>query len=400
MKTLLILNAGVEAVPGIIIAKKMGCRVVVCDKNIQAPGFKYADHKIVESIYQPAKLIAKVNNFNSKIRKINGVIAISADTPLAVSKIAKKLRLPGNSILTAKYSSNKLIMKNKFKKCGIKIPWFKELKSLRHLIKIVKNKKNKFVIKPIDSRGSRGVLQIDSKSDLSWCYQHCLKESKSKKIIIEKFLTGKQISSESIIYDNKSCSPGMIERNYEYLKKFKPFIIENGGQQHVSLNKKKIEEISKLTIKAGRCLGVKRGTIKGDIVIHKGKPYIIELATRLSGGWMSSDQIPLATGVNIIKIAIKIALGEHINIDDIKIKRKNSVAIRYFFPEQNKYFNFKTPNLKSNRYVKKYKIYLKNKTIVEKVSDHTKRAGFVITVASNKKKAILEAKKFINLSIK
>ena len=153
-------------------------------------------------------------------------------------------------------------------------------------------------------------------------------------------------------------------------------------------------------MQAGRCLGVKRGTIKGDIVIHKGTPYIIELATRLSGGWMSSDQIPLATGINIIKIAIKIALGEHVNIDEIKIKKKNSVVIRYFFPEENKCFNFKTPKIKSNRYVKKYKLYLKNKTIVDKVSDHTKRAGFVITVASNKKKAILEAKKFINLSIK
>ena len=49
---------------------------------------------------------------------------------------------------------------------------------------------------------------------------------------------------------------------------------------------------------------------------------------------------------------------------------------------------------------KKYKFYLKNKKIVQKVTDHTKRAGFVITAASNKKKAVFEANKFINSNIK
>ena len=44
--------------------------------------------------------------------------------------------------------------------------------------------------------------------------------------------------------------------------------------------------------------GNKNGTIKGDIVLVKGKPYIIEIASRLSGGWMSSDQIKMSTGID------------------------------------------------------------------------------------------------------
>ena len=400
MKTILILSAGIEAVPGILKAKKMGLRVVVCDKNINAPGFKFADYKIFESIYQYSKLLDSVVYFNKKIRKIDGVIAIACDTPIAVSKIAKKLDLPGNSIQTAKLSTNKIKMKEKLKKCGILIPWFCELKNLNHLKKILKKKKSKYIIKPIDSRGARGVLQIDSKSNLEWSFNHCLKESKSKKIIIEKFLTGKQISTESIIYGKKSFTPGLIERNYEYLKKFSPFVIENGGQQPLGLSNININKVSDLTIKAGKCLGVKYGTVKGDIVFHKSKPYIIELATRLSGGWMSSDQIPLATGVDILKVAIQIALGEKINFDNLKNKKKNAVAIRYFFPRWNTIFSVKNSSIKKNKYIKKFKFYLKNKTLIPKVTDHTKRAGFVITSASTKKKAVIEAKKFISSVIK
>ena len=400
MKTILILSAGIEAVPGILKAKKMGLKVVVCDKNIHAPGFKYADYKIYESIYQYSKLLDSVNYFNKKIKKIDGVITIASDTPVAVSKIAKKLNLPGNSIKTAMLSTNKIKMKIKLRECKIPIPWFSEVKSVNHLKKILKNKKSKYIIKPIDNRGARGVLQIDSKSDLTWSYNHCLKESKSKKIMIEKFLTGKQISSESIIYGKKSFTPGMIERNYEYLKKFSPFVIENGGQQPVKLSNININKISELTIKAGRCLGVKYGTVKGDIIFHKGKPYIIELATRLSGGWMSSDQIPLATGVDVLKVAIQIALGEKIDFNRLKNKKKNAVAIRYFFPKYGTVFSFKKGILKKNKFIKKFKFYLKNKTVIQKVTDHTKRAGFVITAASTKKKAVIEAKMFVNSFIK
>tara|TARA_B100001123_G_C15316644_1_gene1026349 strand:+ start:1735 stop:2940 length:1206 start_codon:yes stop_codon:yes gene_type:complete len=400
MGTILILSAGIEAIPGILRAKKMGLKVIVCDKDLNAPGFKYADYKIYGSIYSGTKLLNSVVNFNKK-NKISGVIAMASDASIMVAKIANKLKLNGISLKTARLSTNKLEMKKKFQKCGISVPWFKEIKSLIQLKKILKKNKFKYIIKPIDNRGARGVLQINQKSNLEWCYKYCLSQSNSKKIMIEKFIEGKQISSESIIYNNSHLTPGMIERNYEYMKKFSPFVIENGGQQPVSLSKKEINSIANLTVKAGKCLGVKKGTVKGDIVINKGKPYIIELATRLSGGWMSSDQIKLATGVDILKIAIQIALGQKVDLKRKKIKKKKAVAIRYFFPKEGNYFyiNKKLLNIR-NKYIKKYKFYLKDKKIVQKITDHTKRVGFVIAAASNKKKAIFEANKFINSTIK
>lgn len=398
MKTLLILNAGHEAVPGIQRAKKMGLKVILADKNKFAPGFQFADYKIYESIYNHTKLLKIIKKFNDKIKKIDGVIAMASDTPVAVAKIAKKLNLKGNSIKSSILSTNKLMMKDKLKKANIKVPWYSEIKNFKHLQNLLKNKREKFIIKPIDNRGSRGVLQIDKKSDLLWSYNHCLKNSKKKKIMIEKFLTGKQVSSESIIYGEKSLTPGMIERNYEYLNKFKPHVIENGGQQPIKLSKKNIKKISEITVKAGRCLGIKYGTVKGDVVFHKGEPYIIEIATRLSGGWMSSDQIYLGTGIDFLKYAIKIALGEKINIDNLKFEYKNNVAIRYVFPKLGTAFNI-NKKIKKNRYVKKFKIF-KNNSIIKSITDHTIRPGFVITVANERKKAILEAKKFIKKILK
>lgn len=392
MKTLLILNAGIEAVPGIIKAKSMGIKIILCDKNKLSPGFRYADYKIYSSIYNDKEIIKSLDKILKKT-KIDGVITFSSDAALSVARIAKKYGLPGNTIQSAILSTDKLKMKMKLKKNKISLPWFKEIKNLKDLQSVIMTNESKYIIKPIDNRGARGVLQIDKRTDLKWAYNYCISKSIKKKIIIEKFLKGKQISTESILYNKDSITPGMIERNYEYLKKFRPFIIENGGQQPINLSKKKIKNISDLVVKAGRCLGIKKGIVKGDIVLHKNKPYIIEIATRLSGGWMSSHQIPIATGVDILKIAIKLSLGEKIDINKIKIKNKKATAIRYLFPLEGSFF--KKKKITKNKYVIKSSIYFKNNHIVKKFTDHTTRAGFVITAAQNKNKAILEAKKFI-----
>ncbi len=96
MGTILILSAGIEAIPGILRAKKMGLKVIVCDKDLNAPGFKYADYKIYGSIYSGTKLLNSVVNFNKK-NKISGVIAMASDASIMVAKIANKLKLNGIS---------------------------------------------------------------------------------------------------------------------------------------------------------------------------------------------------------------------------------------------------------------------------------------------------------------
>ena len=395
MKTLLILNAGIEAIPGIKKAKSMGLNIVLCDKNKSSPGFKYAKYKIYESIYDDKKIIESLSSIFKKI-KIDGVITFSSDASLSVSKIAKKYNLPGNSISTAILSTDKLKMKKKFRKNKIPIPWFKEIKDLKELKLIIRSSRSKYILKPIDSRGSRGVLQINKKTDLEWAYNYCKSKSNKKKIMIEKFLNGKQISTETILYNRRSCTPGIIERNYEYLKKFSPFVIENGGQQPPGLTQKQIKKISNLIERTGKCIGIKNGVVKGDVVLHKGRPYIIEVATRLSGGWMSSHQIPLGTGVDILGLAIKLSIGEKIDLNQANPYKIQSVAIRYLFPEQETIFKIKKNKIKKNKYVKKFMIYLKNNEFIPKLTDHTKRAGFVITAAPTKKKAVLEAKKFLS----
>ncbi len=80
-------------------------------------------------------------------------------------------------------------------------------------------------------------------------------------------------------------------------------------------------------------LGVTNGTVKGDIVVHNGEPYVIELAARLSGGFFCTREIPLNTGVDFIGAAIKLALGEAVAPDELTPKHQTPVIQRYAFPK-------------------------------------------------------------------
>ena len=53
------------------------------------------------------------------------------------------------------------------------------------------------VIKPVDSRGARGVLRLTEAVDLNWAYEFSASQSPSGRVMVEEFLDGQQISTES-----------------------------------------------------------------------------------------------------------------------------------------------------------------------------------------------------------
>src|SRR4030095_14312032 len=93
------------------------------------------------------------------------------------------------------------------------------------------------------------------------------------------------------------------------------------------------ERVKGVVARAGAALGVTEGTVKGDIVVHNGAPYVIELAARLSGGFFCTREIPLNTGVDFIGCAIRVALGERILPRELEPVWSVPVIQRYAFPK-------------------------------------------------------------------
>lgn len=331
-KTLLIIGASMEAVAGIQLARDMGHRVVVSDWNRHAPGVKYADGFILASTYDPAGTVEETRKWCAANSPIDGVMCLATDVPHTVAAVAEHFGLPGIPRAVAEMAVDKLAMKLRFDRDGVPIPWFSQVTSEKHLREIVADHGIHLVLKPVDSRGSRGVLRLTAETDLAWAFQESHKNSPSGRVMVEEFLSGPQISTESIVLDGVVYTPGFADRNYEYLERYAPYFIENGGSLPSMLDDATQKQIHLLLQRAIHSLGVTNGIVKGDIVVPPGGPRIIELATRLSGGYFCTHSIPLNVGVNTIEATIRLALGESVQPGQLRPKFNRGVAQRYLFP--------------------------------------------------------------------
>lgn len=333
MKTLLIVSGGIEATHGVRRAKELGFRVVVSDMNPAAPGFAFADDHLISSTYDADATADAAENYHRNIHRIDGVITIGADVPLTVATVAQRLGLRGIPIDAAALAQDKLAMKQRFAAAGIPVPWFAPVPSCATLERFVAERGMNLVVKPVDSRGGRGVQRLREGLDLREVWERAADQSPTRRVMVEDYLAGPQVSTESILIDGQGFTPGFSDRNYEHLERYAPYFIENGGDLPSHLPPATQQAVKQAAEAAGRALGITTGNIKGDMVVVDGKPHVIELAARASGGYFCTREIPLNTGVDFIGAVIKIALGEPVDPADLTPRTFTPVVQRYAFPK-------------------------------------------------------------------
>ena len=395
-RTLWIVSGGAEAVPGIQRARAMGLHVVVSDMNPAAPGFAVADEAIVANTYDVDETVAAASAYHKTKRPIDGVMCMAADVPLTVASVAAALSLPGIPVESARLASDKLAMKQAFARAGIPIPWYQAIASIDQLRAAIAERGFPLVLKPVDGRGARGVLRLTEQTDLAWAFAHATGQSRRGGVMVEEYLSGPQISTEGLLVGGEGTTCGFIDRNYEHLERFAPYIVENGGEQPSVLPLSAQRQIASVAMDAGRAMGIVSGSVKGDMVWTERGPYVIEIAARLSGGWMSTDQIPLGTDVDLIGCAIRVALGESVPAEDIRPRWHRGVAIRYFFPPPGRVVAIEGADAFATvPWVHRMGFFVEIGEVVQPITDHTKRAGFVITTGATREEAVARAQSVV-----
>tara|TARA_B110000438_G_scaffold301027_1_gene354867 strand:- start:235 stop:1440 length:1206 start_codon:yes stop_codon:yes gene_type:complete len=394
LKKLLLLGAGIEQKIVIEYAHELNFEVIAIDSNPDAPGLKISDISIVEDITNIEKICEIAQKYS-----VNGVMTHAVEIPHIVSRVAEKMHLPGLSPNIADIATNKKMRIECFQKNKIPSPQFVYGSSIEEILEKITNLVFPLVMKPIDNAGSRGVIKIEKIDDVSKIYHECTSFSKTKTVLIEEFLSGPQISTESIIINNKIITTGFADRNYDMDKKFSPYFIENGHTIPSILTSKEKNNILKVVEDSIKAIGINFGVAKGDIILDHGTPKVLEMAARTSGGRFASDMVPLSNGVNILKPLIQMSLGEKIDMDLLIPKFNKAAVQRFFFPPIGKlksingiqksmkipgvYDIFINPNIKINDQIKP-------------VTNHAERIGHVITCEDTIEKAISIAENVIN----
>jgi biotin carboxylase len=396
-RTLLVVSGGTEAVAGIDRAREMGLHVVVSDGSESAPGLLAGDDRLLASTYDVEGTVAAARRYDREVRRIDGVICIASDVPLTVASVASELGLPGAPLDAARLSTDKLAMKRHMAEHGVAVPWFAAAPTAADLRAHVAEQGYPLVVKPVDSRGARGVLLLrDERIDLGWAHEIAMRESPSGRVIVERFLEGAQISTESLVVDGVAHTIGFADRNYEHLDRFAPHVIENGGELPSRLAPDEQARVRELVQRATEAFAVRSGVVKGDIVLCEGRPYVIEIALRLSGGYLCTHEIPLSTGVDFVGQAIRIALGETPEPRVLQPRWNTGVAQRWMFPAPGRVRRIAGAEAVAARpEVALCEVRIAEGDMLAPPSSHNTRAGVVIATGVTSEQAVAHAREAV-----
>ena len=387
-KTLIVLGASSDQRFLIRSAKEMGQYVLAFDQNPAAPAFEDADRHAVLSTRDVDALAGWLDEERQRLPTLGGVITMGSDIPVEVASLAARFDLPHIAHASAALATDKLAMKERFRERGIPVPWFAEVHSGAELSALAKQRGLPLVLKPIDRSGSRGVFLLDERSDLNASFARARDVSYAGRVMVEEFINGPQISTETLLWGERAATPGFADRNYELLERFLPQIMENGGWVPSALEPGQRALIEETATAAARALDIEAGVAKGDLVLGPDGPVVIEIAARLSGGDFCESLVPLGTGVNYVREAIRIALGEEPDFEALEPRFERAVANRYLFPAPGRLRSVKgTDAVRAQPWVHKLELNYRPGQEVPPTESHAHRFGVFVVSGDDRTQA-------------
>ena len=321
-KTILFVGAGRHQRRSIQRARELGHRVVAVDRNPEAAGLHEADAGEVVDFRDVEAVVEAANR-----HEVDGVLTVSADRAVpVVAAVAERLALPGIGTATAHLMTNKIAMRRRLGDAGVPQPRFAAVRNLHEGRAALATVGLPAVLKPADSGGQRGVFRLDTPDDLERHLHAALVESSSEEAIVESFHDGIELNGLVI------ARLGQVELLTLSDRLRPPGIGFGVGWIHVypsTIYGHALEQAEQAAVRAVRTLGLKDGIAFPQIIVTEpGEARIVEVAARIPGGQMA-DLARHATGVDLLEVAIRQALGEEVPDALARPRIQQPLAIRF-----------------------------------------------------------------------
>ena len=360
MKKLLILGAGQMQVPIIALAKKLGHFTIVADYDPQAPGFEYADIKSTISTIDNDAVLQLAQR-----EHVDGILTTSDYPVRVVAYVSEKLGLPAMSQRVAEVCTDKYQQRVLFREKEINTPFFVQCDSGSDLSNL---KDFPYIVKPVDSSASRGVERVNNEDQLREAITVACELSRTGKAIVESFIGGKEFSVETLTQKGITHIIQITEKLTR--GEDKGYFVEDTHIEPARISEEEAEAIRGEVLRAAKAVGVENCPTHTEIKLWNGKPYIIEMACRLGGDYITSDLVPLSTGISMMENLIRLSLGEIIDVEP-KFQKWSCVQ---FLNEEN-YYRCKEFVFSGNKHISRYEVGEYKNSIIKSSLD---RLGYVI----------------------
>jgi biotin carboxylase len=306
----MVVTAGSHQRPLITAAKAMGCEVLATDRRAHAPALTLADHAAIADATSLRDLLCVAHEFRP-----DAVLTEQTDVGVpGAAYVAEHLGIAGIGYETALRATDKWRMREACRDAGVPMPEYRLATSIEEAIPAARDIGFPAIVKPTDNQSSRGVSKVVDIAALPAAFKAARAASRSGRVLVEECMTGRESSIESFlagetvqvlaICEKVTCAP--------------PYCF---GLQHIypaPFSPDLVDEIKDLNCQVIRAIGIRMGFTHAEVMVTANGVKLIEIAARGCGARVATDLLPALTGVDLLRLRLRQALGEQVQIPPIR----------------------------------------------------------------------------------
>ncbi len=325
MSNFMVLGANTLQIPLITKVNEMGYDSIAVSPDKNEPGFEIAKHKVYLDITDEEAIL--------KVAKEYDIVGIMTDqTDIAVrtvAYVAEKMGLPGIGYETACLFTDKSLMREKCKEIGVKTLEYKLVTNLEEALEFYRSINMPVIIKPVDNQGSRGVSVAETEDKLIEKFEEAIQYSRSKKVLVEQFVIGREFTIEGVTFNYETKTVAIGDSYYFDI----PDVFSSTSRKYPTnaddaLVKRLIETNEKIV----NGFGLKQGITHSEYIMNGEDIILIESAARGGGVFISSDLIPISSGLRTEEFLVNIATGKCEKMPEFEYGIRACCYVAFYLP--------------------------------------------------------------------
>ncbi len=240
-------------------------------------------------------------------------IVASDDLTLEVAtRAAAALGLPHNPLSAVCAARRKDLARDALRAAGLPVPRFRCLNLTQPLAPQISDLDYPCVMKPLAMAASRGVIRVDSSDELqrmlprvAAIVAEAVTSDERERVLVESFLPGAEIAIEGLLSDGRLQVLAVFDKP-EPLDG--PFFEESYYITPSRLPTPLLERAVERLVQACAAYGLREGPVHGELRLHEGEAWVLEIAARTIGG-DCARLLSFGAGRSLEELVLRHALG-------------------------------------------------------------------------------------------
>ncbi len=314
------IGAGVNQLPLITEAKKLGFHVIGVDGNAHAPGMIKCDIRIQESLDHYKEIYVKLQELLLD-GVIKGVLSKSYGISIKTAcYIANQLNIPYIPHERVDDFINKQRMKSVFKAFDIPSPDYRVITAKTN---IDRGPRIAYpgVVKPVVGHAKMGVRLIEGPAELKKVVTSAGKEGD---YLLENYVEGDEIIAAGIVHGGRYYLADISDKVQSPLPHFVD-LIHISPSKYYSLR----ERVAEIGQKVAAAFEIGTSPLIMELrITDRGELFLIEAVPEFGGEFIPDVLIPERTGYNFIRETVKAVTGDEF-VPPLQKPVKKHTVVKY-----------------------------------------------------------------------